>query len=238
MDYRYDDIPKPNLQDFQVMIDGSGMTNKSYTGVTWDRDEDSAIQGTLTVSYDEELTLMDRDVLDGLANNLRGGQRVQLFPEKTGTDDDDLVLIEDSQGGFVKKKVKVSNLPVISDSRNQAEKAESLGESSTSSEVFVQKLRLTFTPVRTGWFEISFEAELKGNKNGAVAVMGIAVDDTTNLRRMDLAETKYMGVGGKVFYEFTDTNEHFIDLDYAVEDNSGNRSAYIRQARLSLREMS
>jgi len=81
MNYRYENIPNISLDAFQATIDASEMTNKDYTGVTWDRYSPTDDKGSLTISFDEELSVLDRDILERLVANIRGGLVISLLPQ-------------------------------------------------------------------------------------------------------------------------------------------------------------
>jgi len=177
-------------------------------------------------------SLAGRDT-DAIHDNASG--EISALTEKTSLVDADLVLIEDSEASNAKKKVQRVNLLSIFGSR--AQNAASEGESSTTSDEFQQKLRLTTPSLPAGTYRIGWYCELSAGAANDPAKFQVQLDDTTTLGGKT---TKWSMTYSQGLWEPTEgfayailtADTHTIDLDYAAY-NSGD-TIYIKRARLEI----
>jgi len=112
--------------------------------------------------------------------------------------------------------------------------AASEGTSSTSSEAFVQKIRLTTPSIPAGRYRVGWHYEWNYASAANDALVQVQVDDTTTLMEMcqepsDAGTDQWNNKSGFGYIDLTAAT-HFIDLDY----RAGNAlySIAIRRARL------
>lgn len=155
--------------------------------------------------------------------------------EKTSLADADIFLIEDSAASGAKKKVQVTNLPGGSVFGTEWQYAEDLTVSSTTSNTFIQKLRLTTSDLPSGNYlltwDFSWNLSTKNDPFGAQ----IQLNDTTVLANLqshaidsDSVE-RYPAGGHVILTSFSGVNTFDMDFRAVI---SG--TAYIRDARLLL----
>lgn len=114
-------------------------------------------------------------------------------------------------------------------------------ESSTTSITYQQKLRLTFTPLLAGDYEVIFSALVSHSNTGNLMLMRIQIDDTTTEREIsaDLSGLKYVdGAWHPYAGNFVVTlsaASHNIDLDYA--SGEAGKTMYIQNVVLVARRI-
>ena len=117
------------------------------------------------------------------------------------------------------------------------QQAESLAESSTTSLTYIQKLRLTTTSLPAGDYMVQWSFEYSQQSNTEACESRIQVDDTTILGEyagapnISYAQGGYYPAGGFAITTLT-AGIHTIDVDYA--SSASNKSAYIKNVRLSI----
>ncbi len=119
----------------------------------------------------------------------------------------------------------------------------STGESSTTSETYQQKLRLTFTPVAAGDYLISFTCLVSSEDSNELILTRVQVDDTTTHLETILelggstvySDGTYAIRSGSFVVSLT-AAAHNIDLDYATSNSA--EAAYIKEATLVAQRVS
>jgi len=245
MIYEYFDIPKPNVVMVQAVIVALALPSASLVNVQWDEISKTGLLGTtrrLRIQFSNELNALDRRNLDEAIEPFGYDIPIGHYTEKQTISANDLFIVEDSQRTeddpkYLRKRVKLSGLIA---STSFCKGAESAGQSSTSSSSYQQKLRLTFTPPRVGWYEVNFTARMACNAANKLLGFRIQFDDATTkievtpYPNLSLANGIYVLVGGNVVFQFVDTNQHFVDMDYK---SNGSNIAYIEQAVMTIREI-
>ncbi len=105
------------------------------------------------------------------------------------------------------------------------------GQSSTTSDTFEQKLRLTTPNIAAGKYRIEWYFEIASSVSNTEVEAKVEADDThifANPKAID----RIVSCGGFRYVEVED-GVHTIDIDWRV--SSGNGTAYIRYARLEAR---
>lgn len=247
MIYEYFDIPKPNVVLVQSVVTALALSSATLTNVQWDEVSKTGELGTtrrLRIVFNNELNSLDKRTLDEAIEPFGYDIPIGHYTEKTALAGNDEFLVQESSLGeedpkYLKKRVKLSTL-IFGASNRVHRGAESSAESSTSSSSYQEKMRLTFTPPRTGWYEITFSARMSCNSANKLIGYRLQVDNTTTKKEGNVynALTKagglYTIVGGNILHEFADTNEHFFDLDYK---SNGSNTAYIDSAVITAREI-
>lgn len=119
---------------------------------------------------------------------------------------------------------------------SEADDAESLGESQTSTEFpsYAQKLRLSTSSLPEGRYRIGWSFEWLGDAIADYFYTRIQLDDSTDLMNMK-AEPKdtdnWHPIGGFAYVDLS-SGTHTIDLDYACERSVAPMG--IRKARLEI----
>ena len=108
-------------------------------------------------------------------------------------------------------------------------------ESSTTSQTFQQKLRMTTASLPSGTYRIAWYYEWKVQSTSVEFKAQVQINDTTTLmshqqRANDSSSVLYFTDGG--FYYHTGSGVLDIDLDYCTTD--AGEAAYIRRARLEI----
>ena len=112
--------------------------------------------------------------------------------------------------------------------------AESLVDSSTSSQTYVQKMRLTTVSLLAGDYRIGWSVEIEASDDKGNPLFQIEVDDTTQIHETDtLNSPKDNSFGYSGFDVVTLTaGTHDIDLDIRDE---GKKTMFARNARLEIK---
>jgi len=116
--------------------------------------------------------------------------------------------------------------------------AEDETESVTTSETYVEKLNLTFTPDAQADFLVSWYYELTHSNAGKSSHARIELDDTTEIGISDIvphADSHYSSFSGIKKINLTDV-EHTIDIDFLRDTLPGN--VKIRRARIVVQRVS
>lgn len=117
--------------------------------------------------------------------------------------------------------------------------AESLGESSTGSTSWQNKLQMVVNGMTAGRYIVNWSFEWTQSSNGGEFQAQVQVDNTTTLYEQN-SRTPYFGAGDFSSYAYPasgfgfvnlTTGNHTFEIDYR-ESNGG--TAYIRKARLSV----
>jgi hypothetical protein len=113
--------------------------------------------------------------------------------------------------------------------------AESEGESSTTSALWQQKLRLTTPSLPAGDYRIGWSFEYSTMDQNAKYKFRVRLDDTTDFMDILVATTKDYSEGcwfhdGGMKVSTLTAGIHFVDIDYA----SIGQTTYIRRARLEI----
>lgn len=154
------------------------------------------------------------------------------YDGKTSPHDDDLLLLEDSENSYVKKKLAIASLlsggGIFTEWHYEADEDEDYKTGD-----FGQKVRLTVTPDTAGTYLILGFCELLNTSANGETVARIEQDDTDELMRWayepeDTGADFYNGCMGFAVVSLT-AAAHTFDLDYKEE---GNGTAYIRKARI------
>lgn len=118
---------------------------------------------------------------------------------------------------------------------------ESDGTSSTNSESYQQKLRVTFTPEYGAYYEVTSSCLYSHEDTGVFCFIRIQVDDSTTKKEMvrELYNFKYEDGAwspySSNFVIWLDATEHTIDMDYCQDDNP--KTMYIKEAVITARRI-
>lgn len=170
---------------------------------------------------------------DAIHDNV--ASEISAITEKTTPVSADLIIIEDSAAGNVKKRVQIGNLPGGGGAvfGTEYQSAESLGISSTTSTTYVEKLKLTTGTVAAGDYKIEWGYEQSTDKASTPVAARVHVDDTTvcaenNYQRAALGQ--FSPDSG--FCVVTLTNAvHTVDIDHKTDSGAGTGSN-IQSARI------
>lgn len=105
-------------------------------------------------------------------------------------------------------------------------------QSSTTSKLWVQKLRLTTSNLVAGRYRIGYQLELQSSVTGRNSAARIQVDDIALLSDFVTDETGYVPYTGFDFIDLT-AGVHTVDIDFAAPV-LGVYTAYIQRARIEL----
>lgn len=112
------------------------------------------------------------------------------------------------------------------------------GEETTTGTDYVQKVRLTFTPVAAGDYEIHFSLMIATSNTGVGMKTRVQVDDTTTKKEINgnliSGYPAYFERSGHFVVNLT-AAAHNIDLDYA--SSSSGKTLYIKEAVLTARRI-
>ena len=118
---------------------------------------------------------------------------------------------------------------------SEFQQVESDGESSTSGTSWVEKVSLTTGSVPAGTYRIGWSFEMRTDSSSMTGYARIQVDDTDTVGDMAvrIAPTTGWAMLSGFKYITLSASSHDIDLDYTSSPN-GNKTSYIRRARLEL----
>jgi len=117
--------------------------------------------------------------------------------------------------------------------------AESEGESSTTSDTYQQKLRLTTSTVPAGTYRIGWAFAHSSSTDKLDCGFKIELDDTTVLSeptpnmKGKSADGSYYGMSGFKHTSLTNAS-HTIDIDYIANLDAQAGTTYIKQARIEI----
>jgi hypothetical protein len=141
--------------------------------------------------------------------------------------------VEPTEDYHLTTKVYVDSAASSSVFGSEFQESSSEGESSTTSQSFQQKLRLTTGNLPSGKYRIGWYVETQTYDSSKTAHIRIQIDDTTTIGE-DITEpdssVNYWSVNGfryEILSGVTDT-----DLDYRCYESSS--TTYIRRARLEI----
>jgi hypothetical protein len=116
------------------------------------------------------------------------------------------------------------------------QKASSLAESSTTSAIYQQKVRLTTTVLPAGTYYVGFDFNYSSDDENEDMMFQAQVDDTTTIWSANTVQKKiltngvYNYISGFKTISLT-SGSHNIDLDFA---NANNKITYIKEANIIL----
>lgn len=171
--------------------------------------------------------------LGDLTNDIqlkRAAGDINSFASKALPVDADVVLLEDSEATWAKKKVTRGNLmPLFG--RNE-QRAASESESQTTSTTWQQKQKLTTPTLPAGWYAVVFYAEIKSENNTAADRCEVRVtkDDSEELASSAWVYSNYVDFGGLAYFQLISSAAVEIDMDW--RRRGGVVNAYVRRSRL------
>jgi hypothetical protein len=191
--------------------------------------------------------------LDNVTNDAqlkREAGDINSFVEKTIISDNDIVIIEDSENTYIKKKAKILNIAdmkkAIYDTNNNniVDNSESLvryyAESeeidSTTSLTYLEKLKLTTPSIPAGTYKLDWCCSVANSNGDRRVEVKIELNDTTiinELMKPKVDGTDFTSLSGFKHISLT-AGVHFIDMDYRALANT----ASIRRARIELSRVS
>ena len=151
----------------------------------------------------------------------------------------DIVMVEDSEASWAKKKTAISNFGYPFG--NGFENASSEAESSTTSQTWVNKLTHTTASILAGTYRIGYYAELRSVNvfyTKSVRLTLLASDSTSAVDVLCTREFRYdnyitnqwSGVAGFAYRTLTAV-PYIIDIDYRCGE-ALSYTTYIRNARI------
>jgi hypothetical protein len=142
----------------------------------------------------------------------------------------DLVLLEDSEAAGVKKKALVSSLHDASTVFGaEYQTAASEGESTTTGDTPLQKVKLTTTALPAGTYHLEYSFE--GEDDGGDCAVRVQIDDTTTIAECEKAD-KYRMNGGQWDGALSGVTE--IDVDFWQGKAGDPGVCRIRRTRLAI----
>lgn len=179
------------------------------------------------------------DILDSTINVKKNGVNVTGTPFST-LNFEGFDFVESTASGTV----TISGCCEVAGDGDPADGAlwgESNDQSSTNSESYQQKLRVTFTPEYAAYYEITSSCLYSHDDTGVFCFIRIQVDDSTtkkemvrelyNFKKEDGAWSPY----SSNFVIWLDATQHTIDMDYCQDDNP--KTMYIKEAVITARRI-
>jgi len=159
---------------------------------------------------------------------------ISVMTEKTNPINADVFVIEDSASSFAKRKVSLSNLLAQKVFGNNNQSAESLGESSTTSTSWVNKLTMNTPILPVGTYRVGWSYEIRcSNSIGDDMLARVQLDASVSLHSLNVEPKdthSYYQFGGFGYSNLTATS-HSITLDFSSENGD---NVIIRNARLEI----
>ena len=112
----------------------------------------------------------------------------------------------------------------------------SLGESTTTSEIYQEKVKLSFTPVSAGDYILQWSIELANSSSNQTVLVRIQQDDSINLNEIEFGHNRgnaYDNRAGLIRVSLDDSS-HTFDIDFSIGTGG---TAKIRRARLLIRRI-
>jgi len=141
------------------------------------------------------------------------------------------VTVTDAGAGVATVNIPGGNSSIFG---SEAQEASSDAESTTTSTIYQEKLKLTTPSLPSGKYRIGWSLELKEAGTGHTTAQ-IELDDTTiiGFTYHDSSFSDYCSFSG-VFYTGTISGIHTIDIDFRAEPAPDDDTAKIRRARLEI----
>jgi len=188
--------------------------------------------GTLTITKLQGIRGDKGDTGSGTSINLQDeGSNINNTPHTTLNFVGDGVSVSDSGSGVATITVSGSNSAIVFGSEFQ--EASSDSESSTTSESYQQKLRLTTSSLPSGTYRIGWYGEIKTGDQDKRGVIRVELNNTTTLGEDHTEpdnDNNYWSRSGFKHISLSGVNN--IDLDFKCDESY--MTTYIRRSRLEI----